>query len=297
MTQETETTTDGNDKGLPPGVPASVTDGGNRGDGAPQAPVVNNAPPVKEQTPEEKATAAAKVAEAEAAQLQTDKDAQAALDAKKAEEEAADEAATEYVDYGDANANAVVDMLKEAKIPVAEAHALFKEAIETGDFSKIDVSKLTEKLGQAKATLVLNGVQTYYNTVTANTKKTVEAVYQEVGGEANYKKVQTWARQQAAKDPAFKAKMEGLNQMFDLNQTAAVMAARDLVAAYEKADGNSSLSRKQVHGERSFTNSESTGEYLSRADYLAKVKEAHAKGDMHAVASLRAQRAASHKQQ
>lgn len=281
------------DKGLPAGITASMTDGGdNRGEGAPKAPVVNNAPPVKEQTPEEKAAAAAKVAEAEAAAKKVADD-KAKEEAEKAKETPAEEG-TEYMDYGDDNANAVVTILKEANIPVMEANELFKEAIESGDFSKIDVAKLTEKLGAAKATLVLNGVKTYYNTATANTKETVTAAYDAVGGEANYKKVQAWARSQADKDPAFRAHMESLNSMFDLNKTAAVMAARELVSLYEKDSGNSSLTRKQVHGERAVTTPDSQGEFLSRNDYLAQVKEAHAKNDQHAVARLRAQRAASH---
>ena len=294
MTQETETTeTNPNDAGLPPGVAANNTDGGNRGDGAPSAPVVNNAPPAKVETPEEKAAAAAKVAEAEAAANKETTDNKTKEETEK-KDAPADELGTEYMDYGDENANAVVAMLKEANVPVAEAHELFKEAVESGDFSKIDISKLTEKLGAAKATLVLNGVKTFYNTSTANTKETVTAAYEAVGGEANYKKVQEWARSVAAKDPKFEAEMVGLNQMFDLNKTAAVMAAKQLVAMYEKDGGNSSLSRKQVHGDRAVTTNDSTGEHLGRADYLEKMKVAQAKNDTHEIARLRAQRAASY---
>lgn len=293
MTETNEVVPNPADKGLPDGVTASMTDGGdNRGEGAPKAPVVNNAPPVKEQTPEEKAAADAKIAEAEAAAKKETEDKAKEEADKKAKETPAEEG-TEYMDYGDDNANAVVSILKEANIPVMEANELFKEAIETGDFSKIDIAKLTEKLGAAKATLVLNGVKSYYNTATTNTKETVTAAYEAVGGEANYKKVQAWARSQADKDPAFRTQMESLNSMFDLNKTAAVMAARELVSLYEKDSGNSSLTRKQVHGERAVTTPDSEGEYLSRSDYLAQVKEAHAKNDQHAVARLRAQRAAS----
>jgi hypothetical protein len=293
MTEQTQTQEQApnpNDKGLPPGITANLTEGGNRDDGAPKAPEVNNAPP-KEPTPEEKAAAEQKAKETSDAEKAKTVEAEEAQ--KKADEEAL-KTATEYEDYKDANANAVVEMLKEAKVPVQEAHELFKEAIETGDFSKIDVSKLTEKLGAAKATLVLNGVQTYYNSVTANTKETVNTVYKEVGGEANYKKVQTWARSVAAKDPAFATKMEGYNAMFDLNPTAAVMAAKELVALYEKSGDNSSLNRKQVHGERAHTTQDSTGDHLSRHDYLEQMKVAQAKGDTHEINRLRAQRAASH---
>lgn len=291
---------DPNAKGLPPGVTPADTGEGNRGEGAPKAPVINNAPPPKEPTPEEKA----KIAESEAAEKAAkEKEEKEAADKKAADEaeqkkkdDAENEALTEYPDYGDANANAVVSILKEANIPVKEAHDLFKEAVETGDFTKINMATLTEKLGKAKADLVLLGVQSYYNTFTANTKETVSAVYEAVGGEANYAKVQAWARAKGAKDPAFAAQVEGFNQMFDLNKTAAIMAARELVALYEKDGGNSSLTKKQVHGDQASTTSQSQNGYISKADYNEQIKAAHEKGDTHEITRLRNLRLASLKQ-
>ena len=57
MTDQTTQTpeVDPNQKGLPEGVTPADTGEGNRGDGAPKAPVINNAPPAVEPTPEEKA--------------------------------------------------------------------------------------------------------------------------------------------------------------------------------------------------------------------------------------------------
>ena len=297
MTTETQTNTevevDPNQKGLPEGVTPADTGEGNRGDGAPKAPVVNNAPPPKEPTAEEKAK---QEADDKAAKEKEEADKRAADEADaeaKKKDEQDDEIGTEYPDYGDANANAVVNILKEANIPVAEAHELFKDAVETGDFSKVNVATLTEKLGKAKADLVMLGVQTYYNTFTQNTKDTVDAVYKEVGGEANYTKVLQWARTKAAKDPAFAKQCEGYNQMFDLNKTAALMAAKELVHAYEQDSGNSSLTRKQVHGDAAVTTSASDGGYIGRADYLTQLKEAYAKNDTHEINRLRTLRKAS----
>lgn len=291
MTTET-TTTEGNpnDKGLPPGVPASVTDGGNRGDGAPSAPEVRNTPPAKEPTQEEKDAAKANEATAE---QPTDNDKAEKETTAEVDTEDAEEELTEYPSYGDPRADAVVDILREAKFPVAEANALFKEAIETGDFSKVDVAKLTEKLGKAKTDLVMLGVQAYYNDTAAKTKEIVNAAYDAVGGEANYKKVQAWARQKAEKDSAFKAEVENLNKMFDLNKTAATMAASKLAELYEQDSANSSLMRKQVHGDRAVSTPGAQGEYLGRADYLEQMKIAQAKNDTHEINRLRALRAAS----
>ena len=300
-TENTNTETpqdDPNAKGLPPGVTPADTGEGNRGEGAPKAPVVNNAPAPKEQTTEEKA----KIAEAEAAdKAAKEKEEKEAADKKAAEEAEkkkteTPETLTEYPEYEDANANAVVAILKEANIPAQEAHDLFKDAVETGDFTKINMATLTEKLGKAKADLVLLGVQSYYNTFTANTKETVSAVYEAVGGEANYAKVQAWARAKSAKDPAFAAQVDGFNQMFDLNKTAALIAARELVALYEKDGGNSSLTKKQVHGDKASTTSQSDAGYISKADYNVQIKAAYEKNDVHEIQRLRNLRQASLKQ-
>lgn len=295
MTTETQITegnqTDPNAKGLPPGVTVEQTgETGNRGDGAPKAPEVNNAPPPKEQTAEEKASEAAKTAEAQEAEKKAAED-KAEEDAEK--ETAEVEVLQEYPDYGDANANAVVSMLQEAKVTAVEAHELFKDAIATGDFTKINMATLTEKLGKGKADLVLLGVQTYYNTTTAAVKDTVTAVHTEVGGEANYGKIQAWARAKAAKDTGFATQVEGLNAMFDLNKTAALMAARELRALYEKDSGNSSLTTKQVHGDSAATTANSGEGYISRGDYLEQLKKAHEKNDTHEINRLRSQRQSS----
>lgn len=281
-----------NDKGLPPGVTNSDTGEGDRGEGAPQAPVINNAPPPKEPAPEDKAKEEAdKRAADEAAAKEAEDKAKQEEPAKKDDQPA--EELTEYPDYGDDNANAVVAILKDANIPVAEAHTLFKDAIESGDFTKINMATLTEKLGKAKADLVMLGVKSYYTNFTASVKETVTAVHNEVGGEGNFRKVQAWARAMSDKDPAFREKMDGFNQMFDLNKTAAVMAAKELASLYEKDAGNSSLIKKQVHGDRAASSNATDDAYLTRRDYLDKMKVAQDRGDVHEINRLRTLRTQS----
>lgn len=267
---------DPNAKGLPEGVSVADAGGGNRADGAPVAPEISNTPPPKKEEV------------ADPAKAEENKEAPKVEEEKAKTEEA--ELPTEYPDYGDANANAVVDILKEAKIPASEAYMMFKEAADTGDFSKIDLANLTAKLGKAKADLVLLGVQTYYTKEMAVAQETVSAVYAETGGEANYAKVVQWARAKADKDPAFQKQVDGFNQMFDLNSTAAAMAAKSLVSLYEADAGNSSLTRTQVRGDSAHTNAEATGEFISRADYNVAIKAAHNKNDNHEINRLRALR-------
>jgi len=204
-----------------------------------------------------------------------------------------EEIPTEYPDYGDSNANAVVSMLVDAKVEPGEAYALFKEAMSTGDFSKVDMKTLTDKLGKAKAELAVLGAKTYYETQTKVTKEICEAAYAATGGEANYTKVQQWARDKSSKDSEFAKVCQGFNQMFDLNATAASMAAKELLALYEKDKGNSSLNNKQISGTSAVTTSASNGEYINRSDYVNQLKEAYNKNDTHEISRLRALRAAS----
>lgn len=283
--------TNPNDKGLPEGITAAMTGHPSHSAGAPNAPAMSADAPAKEPVEEKDPKAPAE--DKTPAEPKEDKPADKQDTPAEDEQKPAEEVATEYPDYGDENANAVVSLLKESNVTAHEAHELFQEAIATGDFTKIDIAKLTEKLGAAKATLVLNGIKTYYNTVTASTKETVSAVYDAVGGEANYKKVQEWARAVSAKDPAFAAEVAGLNAMFDLNKTAAVMAAKHLISMYEKDSNNSSLTRTQVHGDSAVTTADSAAPYISRQDYLTQMKEAQAKNDHVTISRLRAQRAAS----
>lgn len=277
MADETKTE-DPNDKGLPPGVTHSDTGEGNRGEGAPKAPEINNAPPAKEGTEYKKA-------EPEKKQEEQPK-----------EPDTQEEVPTEYPSYNDEDADAVVAILKEAQIPVAEAHSLFKEAIETGDFSKINVATLVEKLGKAKADLVLLGVKSYYTKETAKVKEIVKAAHDVVGGAANYTLIQDWARLKAAKDPEFSKTVQELNPLFNMGPKLAAIAAKELKTLYEADPNNKSLQIKQVVGDSAATTPETKGEYISRADYNAQIKKAHEKNDAHEINRLRALRLASLKQ-
>lgn len=275
--EPTEPTVD-ESRGLPPGVDAKDVDG-SRIAGASKAPEETGAKPES-----------VKIDDAEDAKQNPDTPEDAGVDGSDNDDVNTTEL-DDYPDYDDDNANAVVDILRESDITVQEANELFAEAIANGDFTKVNLETLTEKLGKSKANLVMLGVQTYYNTVTANTKEIVNAVYDVAGGEDNFGKVKEWARKKASQDNEFKEQMQNFNAMFDLNKSAAVIAAKELIGMYESAANNSSLVKRQVHGNAAASTIGS--EPLSRDDYLAQVKEAHNKGDYAKVKELQALRRAS----
>lgn len=200
-------------------------------------------------------------------------------------EETKEEVVEDYVTYGDPSADAIVDIFKEAKIPVNQAKEIFAAVAETGDLSKMDTKKLTELLGESKAALVQIAAKDYFNKFTAQTQETVNSVYDSVGGKENYTKVQSWARQRAASDEAFANQMQELNALFDLNKSAALMAAKELVKMYESDPKNSSLEIKKVEGDAA-ASTQTPGTKMSRVEYFHAMEAAQKKGDTEEINRL-----------
>lgn len=286
MTTDTNTNegTEANQTGLPAGVKPEDTDQPVRDAGAPEG-----------HKPEESKNEDS-ASDEETKDKNTDEDSTDKSDADSSDDNDNSEDSSEeveYISYGDANADAVVDILKEGGIPAQDAFNLFKEAAETGDMSTIDKSVLVEKLGKSKADLVMLGVEKYYTTTIQATKDIAAAVYAEAGGEDNYTKVQKWAKEKSDADPEFKTKVDSFNQMFDLNKTAASIAARELVTLYNEDSGNSSLTKNIINGDTAVNTGDVQTSYINRADYLNKMKEAQEKNDHVAIKNLRAQRKSS----
>lgn len=285
----TEQTKDPELKGVTDGVnKEDLNAGETRGEGAPQAPVITNTPPAEEKKADEQKPA-------DEAKPEEKTDEQKAED-KKAEDEAkkADEAeVTAYAeDYGDDSVNAVVATLKDSGVDVKEADGWFREAAETGDLSKIKVTEIAAKLGKEKAALVVTAVKDYYTRTQGSVKETVNAAYEQVGGEENWKKVSAWAAAQRKADPAFNKKADELNAMFELSPTAAAIAAKELRSLYEAASGNSSLQVKQVQGQAAASVGVNL-EPISRKEYAEQYEAAHKRGDTTAMATLNARRQAT----
>lgn len=282
----TEQTQDTELKGTTEGVSKTDLDAGQtRGEGAPQAPVVNNVPPVEDKKTEDKSADAAP----------EDKNDDGKPEDNKAEDEAkkTDEAEPAYrEDYGDDAVNSVVATLKEAGVDAKEADGWFREAAETGDMSKINVTAIAEKVGKEKANLIVLAVKDYYGRTQGSVKESVNAVYEQVGGEENWKKVSAWATAQRKADPAFNKKADALNAMFDLSPEAAAMAAKELRSMYEAASGNSSLQVKQMQGQTAASVGVNL-EPISRKDYAEQYERAHRKGDTATMAQLNARRQAT----
>lgn len=219
------------------------------------------------------AAEAAKVAEAAAAEEAKAKE---TADAEaKAKEEADKAPLTEYTKFEDPNAQAAVDLLKEAGVAPADANAMFEKAIASGDLKDVDWAAIEAKIGATKTLLLRNGVEKYYETTYKAAKETEAKVYDVLGGKENWDKVKQWSNDLASKDPAHKAVEAEIRKAIDMNGWIAEQAVARLKSLYEADPKNSGLSGEKKL-ERGDTNAAASGTPLTRAEYVIELRKANA---------------------
>lgn len=259
------------------GVTPANLDANTDPNAAPKAPVDNgNTPPPKEGRDEEHGTP-------KPAEQQTPEQ-KAAADA--ASKEAADKAAREkleaegplrvYITLSDPAGQAAINLLKESGLGPNEANRYFAKAIESGDLADIDVAGLEARIGKDKATLVMAGVTAHYTNEASKVNETVQKTFELFGGQQNWNTVKTWAQTAEKGDLNLKAQIDSIRSMLDEGGLRAELGAKELLRLY-----NASPTTKGL-GNNKLAIGDSTGAVvgtaLSRSDYLAALKEAHARG-------------------
>lgn len=145
-------------------------------------------------------------------------------------------------DSGNEIANSVLQTLQNSGVTPTDAKALLWDAVEKGDPALVDRDALVEKVGKAKATLIMAGVE---NVVYQNAKAVAEVTSiatEAAGGEANWNKAREWAKKNI---PA--KELEELRVMFDRGGRQAKFAAQDIVDRYNSDEKNTSLNTsKQI---------------------------------------------------
>lgn len=260
------------------GATPKDVDAGQTTQGAPKPPASgeNNKP---EPTEAEKAAQLAAAAAEENADNEEHSSGEA--DKSKAETEA-ENWRDEYLQFDDPSANAVVSLLKEAKVPVVTANAIFAEAIKLGDISKVDWKSLESLLGADKTLLAKNGVEQYWNGALAESRAIVTDTYTQLGdgdaavGEQNWKTLKDWAQAAEKNDTTgnFKAKLNSYRKMIDLGGESRRLAVEQLKAAYDADPKTKGFGTGKITaGERTPA---SSGEPLSRAEYVRLLHDAQA---------------------
>ena len=194
---------------------------------------------------------------------------------EESEEEESEETDAEYNEYDHPALKQAVNILKTADVPVEEANAIFAEAVESGDLSKIDKKSLVEKVGQDNADIVLALAENYYNKTFSEMQKVKEEAFKLVGGEENFNTIRDWAKDKAESDPDFAKDFNEIRDMLNSEQSRTVTAGlRELFDLY-KADPDTTLPANIQEGDSA---TGSSVEPMTRREYIDAIEKAHREG-------------------
>lgn len=260
-------------------------------------------------TPEEKArleqvATAGRVADPQAAQKAAEAKAQQAADEKEAEEQRKQEEATraatakkdeedeaakdeaakkepwspdwekEWITVGNEHADAAIDLMKKTGMTPVEGNAVFAEAIESGDLTKVKWDVLEARLGKSTAALVKTGIQNYYDAEYKVQQELVSYAHEQVGGEKGWKDVQKWAQATETADPAFQKELNEWRKAISVGGFAARAAVDALKARFDADPKNRSTNRQLERGSTPPAGERLEGAPLSRKDYFVAYDKA-----------------------
>ena len=276
--------------------------GGNAAPGAVQVndddqSVIENAPtdgadPTSQDGPppsnaERKAAKEAKEAAEKAAKEKAEAEAAATGDGENEDDEEKELDTSVWGDSGDEVGNSVLQTLQNSGVSTEEAKALLWDAVEAGDPTKVDRDALVEKVGKAKATLIMAGIENVTSRNNAKIAEVTKVANETAGGEANWKKASAWAVKNLGAD-----ELDELRNMLDKGGRQAKFAAGEIVARYNDDPKNTALTagKGQVKPDGKGGNAVQP---ISRREYGEQLDKLHRRrGTPAEFAALKAQRQA-----
>lgn len=224
--------------------------GGNAASGAAQVnddqPVIENAPTVDADPtsqdgppPSNAERKAAKEAAEKATKEEIDAETSAEEDGEGADGDETDNKDLDtsvWGDSGDEVGNSVLQTLQNSGVSTEEAKALLWDAVEAGDPTRVDRDALVEKVGKAKATLIMAGIENVTSRNNAKIAEVSKVANETAGGEANWKKASAWAVKNLKAD-----ELDELRNMLDKGGRQAKFAAGEIVARYNDDPKNTAL--------------------------------------------------------
>ena len=198
------------------------------------------------------------------------------------DKEASDETALDtdtWGSTGDEVGDSVLEVLQNSEITPEEAKALLYDAVKAGDPSKIDRDALVEKVGKAKANLVMAGIQNFTDRNAEKIKATMDVVHTAAGGKDNWEVIAPWAKANMDQDA-----LKEYSDLIDAGGAKAKFAAQELTAAYNKDESNTSITGDTVEGETQ-VNADS-GEAIGSREYAERLEVAHRNKDSAEIAKI-----------
>lgn len=268
-----------------------MTDEPNENPTLPEEKVVDQKPA---ETPEDEAP---EVEETEKPDDKPETDAEETPETPEDEEsdEGDEDSESEYNSYDHPALKQAVTILEESGLAVEEANAIFSEAVETNDLSKIKKDALIEKIGKDKADVVLVLAESYYNTTFSAMEAIQTEVFSLTGGEDNFAAIKEWANEKAKTDTTFAKELAEIKEMIDTQKMRSVKAAiTDLVDLYRQDPDTTTPANLEV-GDKAA--GKTAAQPLTRADYISEINKARKDGTYDKVsASLWSRRQAGMKQ-
>lgn len=201
--------------------------------------------------------------------------AEPAEDAEQSEEQ--EDTSSEYEQYEDPERRQIVNILKDAKVSVEDAQALFLPAIESKDLSKLDKDAMIEKLGPEKAELVMIMATSYFKGRMAEVDAMTSQVHELAGGEEQWSNIRDWAGEKEKNDPEFAKELNEIRSLLSTETPRAIKAAvKELVELYT-ADPETTSKANLTVGDKAAGTTVST-EPLSRLAYAQEVEKARKQG-------------------
>lgn len=213
--------------------------------------------------------AAADAAKAEAA-AKAKADAEAAEKAK-AEEKEKPLDTTVWESTGSEVGDAVLTKLQNSGVTPEEAKALLYDAVVAKDISKIDKAALAAKVGEASATIILDGITSFIASVEQANAKTMQSIHDVVGSADNWDAVRTWAKENMSEEQRLE-----YAAMIDISPRAAKMAAKAMYEDYIAA-GHTEFTNTGAVIPNVNSNEEAVTP-LTAAQYFKAVEKANAEG-------------------
>lgn len=188
-------------------------------------------------------------------------------------------------DTGDEVGNSVLQILQNSEMSVEDAKALIYDPLtQHGDPTKLDKDALIEKVGAAKANLVMAGIENYVSKQNARNAEILESVYDAAGGKDAWSKVAEWAKANVSE-----ADRADYNEMLDAGGAKAKFAAAEYVRLYNADAGNTSVGKStSIEGDAPAGDQ---GEAITRVEYAERMDKLHRTGKATKAAIAEVQRA------
>lgn len=246
--------------------PAAVAAGATAAATTPTIEGQPNTPPAPSNTPPVDEAAQKAAAEKEAAD-------------KAAAEQAEAEAETKPLDTsvwgstGNEVGDSVLELLQNSGMQPTDAKAILFDAVQAGDPTKIDRDALIEKVGKAKATLILAGVENYVSQTKATAQTILTAVHEATGGEQNWNTIRDWAVKNVPE-----AERAEYRDMIDAGGAKARFAAAELASRYNADPKNTTLTTAKTTEIIGDGKPNPTTRATTRAQYVEELDAAHKRG-------------------